>query len=455
MKKDVVIIGAGLTGLSAGVELTKRGVSVVILEKANRSGGQIRTFHEEGFTFESGPTTGSGVTEEVMTLFKELNPDCEIEFAKKEAEKRLIWKNGKFYALPNGLWGGITTPLFTLSDKFRILGEPWRAKGTDPDESVGALASRRLGKSFVDYAVEPFLSGVYAGNAYSLVTRHALPKLYQLEQIYGSFIKGAIAKAKEAKHHPKPKTPSSIFSAKGGLENLTKAMTTYLGKDRIFLSAENIIIQPDPETGIWKTTCRQNGQCLTFTSPHVITTVGAYALPDILPFVDKTNLAKIANLRYAPVVQIAVGVKNKGKLNFNAFGGLISPKDKEDFLGILFPSSCFDNRSPENGILFSFFMGGMHRSELTELNNNEITDKVIRQFHRMLGFPIAKEPDLIRIFRHKYAIPQYERSSEERFKTVELLEKKYRGLHLAGNLRDGIGMNQRITQGIKLAREIG
>ena len=111
----------------------------------------------------------------------------------------MIWKDGRFHALPSGLWSAITTPLFTLKDKFRILGEPWRKKGTDPNESVGSLAERRLGRSFVDYAVDPFLSGVYAGNPYQLPTRLALPKLYDLEQRYGSFLKGSMALAKQPK----------------------------------------------------------------------------------------------------------------------------------------------------------------------------------------------------------------------------------------------------------------
>ena len=77
---------------------------------------------------------------------------------------------GKFHALPAGPVAAITTPLFTLKDKFRILGEPWRKKGNDPNESVGSLAQRRLGRSFFEYAVDPFVSGVYAGDPMKLTT---------------------------------------------------------------------------------------------------------------------------------------------------------------------------------------------------------------------------------------------------------------------------------------------
>ena len=99
-------------------------------------------------------------------------------------------------------------------------------------------------------------------------------------------------------------------------------------------------------------------------------------------------------------------------------------------------------------------MGGMKKIGITELPDSEIENKVLKGFHQKLKFPSTKEPDLIRIFRHKYAIPQYEKSSEDRFRTVEKLEKQYKGLHIAGNLRDGIGMGQRILQGTLLGKEV-
>lgn len=453
-EKDIVIIGGGLTGLSTAINLKKKGFNIIVLEKTDRVGGQIQTFHENDFVFESGPNTGSGASEEVINLFDELSAECEIEFAKRDSEKRLIWKNGKFHPLPNGLWSGITTPLFKFSDKLHILGEPWRAKGNNPNETVADLTARRLGKSFVDYAVDPFLSGIYAGDATTLITRHALPKLYNLEQDYGSFIGGAIKKGRESKKQAKPQSKKGIFSTRGGMDNLVKAMANYIGKENILLSCENIVTKPCSESGKWKTSFKQNNQEIQLTSNHLITTVGSYLLPEILPFIEKDKLNNITNLSYAPIVQIAVGVKDTGNLKFDAFGGLISSKDNEDFLGILFPSSCFEGRSPNNGSLFSFFMGGIKKAAFTELSDNEIEEKVIKTFHRMLGFPASKDPDLIHVFRHKHAIPQYEISSEDRFNTVKELEKYYQGLHIAGNLRDGIGMAHRIIQGARLADEI-
>ncbi len=227
-ERDIIIIGAGLTGLSTAFNLKRQGRDVLVLEKADRIGGQIRTYHEDGFTYESGPNTGVVSFPEVTELFQNLQGSCEMETARESSKRRLIWKGNRFHALPAGPLSAVTTPLFTLTDKFRILGEPWRKKGEDPDEPVGALAQRRLGKSFYEYAVDPFVSGVYAGDPMKLTTRYALPKLYNLEANYGSFIRGAMAKAKEPKTDRDRLATKKVFSAVGGLQKMVEALAADL-----------------------------------------------------------------------------------------------------------------------------------------------------------------------------------------------------------------------------------
>jgi oxygen-dependent protoporphyrinogen oxidase len=448
----ILIIGAGLTGLTTAFQLIKRGKKVLILEKNDRIGGQIQTLQKDDFVFETGPNTGSISHPEVVELFAALSPACEMEVADENAKHRLVWKGDRFRELPGGLLSGMTTPLITWKDKFGILGEPFRPKGTNPDESVAELARRRLGKSYVDYCVDPFISGVYAGDPTRLITRYAIPKLYNLEQNYGSFIKGAIAKAKEPKTERDRLATKKVFSAKGGLSSLTAALSNAIGKENIALSVSSVKIQPS-----------ENHWQVAYSTPEgekklqvekVITTVGAYALPEILPFIDRTEMDKIANLRYARIVQVAAGVKNTRGLCFNAFGGLIPSCEKKDLLGILFPAACFSGRAPENGMTFSFFMGGIKAGHLTELSDKEIENRVIRAFHEMLGFPAAIEPDAIHIARHAHAIPQYEKSMGERLEIIDRLQNRYPGLILAGNIRNGISMADRILQGTTIAGKV-
>ena len=449
---NIAIIGAGLTGLTTAFWLTRAGKKIQIIERQDRAGGQIRTFQENGFVYESGPNTGVVSYPEVAELFAALSPDCTLETAREESKKRWIWKGNKFHALPSGLVSAVTTPLFTLYDKFRILGEPFRAKGTNPDESVAELAARRLGKSFVDYAVDPFLSGVYAGNPHTLVTRHALPKLYNLEQDYGSFIKGSIAKAKLPKSERDKLATKKVFSAVGGLERLAEALVKAIGKEQITLSASEVKIQPQGKQ--WLITYRTPEGEQALIANKVVTTCGAYALPDLLPFIPKEDIGQISNLHYAPIIQASVGFHNTHGLQFGAFGGLVPSKEKRDVLGILFPSACFVGRSPEEGALFSFFIGGVRHADMLDWSDEKLKDMILKNIHSMLKFPTDAQPDLIKIHRHQKAIPQYEKSSEARFRMIEELQARYPGLILAGNIKGGIGMADRIRQATGIANEL-
>lgn len=455
MKTDILIIGAGLTGLTTAYTLASKGKNVQILERMERPGGQILTHNEDGFTFESGPNTGSISNPEVAELFVELEKisggKCKLETAPDAAKRRLIWKGDKFHALPSGLGSAISTPLFTLGDKFRILGEPWRKKGENPDESIAELTRRRLGKSFVDYAVDPFLSGVYAGDPNTLITRYALPKLYNLEQNYGSFVRGAMKKAKEPKTDRDRLATKKVFSAVGGLSNITKAMSDYLG-DRITLGIKNLKITP-MGSGWMASFTDKDGNAQSINALQVVTTCGSYVLPEILPFIEPSMMQKINNLKYAPMVEVSVGIKNTNGLNYKAFGGLVPTCEHKQILGILFPSACFTGRAPEEGALFSYFIGGVKHQEMIEKSDSELTTIVEDVFHEMLKFPKNVNPDLIKIFRHQHAIPQYEITTGERLAAVEQTEKQFNGLHIAGNLRDGIGMAHRIKQARDIANQ--
>ena len=446
---DIVIIGAGLTGLTTAFALHQKNRNVTILESDNKIGGQIQSHHVNGFVFEGGPNTGVIKYPEVMGLFHSLNDKCELEIAKESAKKRLIWKGNKFHELPSGPISAITTPLFTTYDKLRILTEPFRAKGNNPDESIAQMTKRRLGNSYLNYAVDPFLAGVYAANPMMLPTRYALPKLYELEQNYGSFILGAIKKARQPKTDRDKTATKEVFSTRGGLSNLTKAMADKIGSDNIILNTKSISITPSANGFVIDYTV--NGQQQQIKCNKVVTTCGAYALPTMLPFVDRGIMATITNLKYAPVIQVGVGIADTKVVYHNAFGGLVPSKEKRDVLGILFPSDCFAQRAPERGAAYAFFIGGMRHPDMIDLSDEEIKQLVINDLHSMMKYPATIQPDEINIYRHDKAIPQYESSTGNRLKSIALLQQTYPGLVIAGNLRDGIGMGDRIKQAYDIA----
>ena len=132
-------------------------------------------------------------------------------------------------------------------------------------------------------------------------------------------------------------------------------------------------------------------------------------------------MERISNLHYAPVVQASVGFRDTGALRFDAFGGLVPSCEKKDVLGILFPSACFTGRAPEEGALFSFFIGGVKHADLTTWPEEELKALIRHELHTMLKFE---------------------------------LQARYPGLTLAGNIKGGIGMADRIRQATEIADKL-
>lgn len=447
--KDVVILGAGITGLTTAHHLKKKGIDFCILEKSDRVGGVINSVNENGFTYEEGPNSGVIGNVEVLRLFEELKDACVLEEANENVKKRYILKNGKWEALPSSLMNAIKTPLFTLKDKFKILGEPFRQAGKIPNESLAGLVKRRLGQSFLDYAIDPFILGVYAGDPNRLITRFALPKLYNLEQQYGSFIGGSIKKKFEPKTEEEKQVTRGVFSVKGGLVSLINALKNRIGDENIHLELSNVSVRPADNHFI-VSYFTKNGVLTELETKKVISTIGAYQLDKVLPFVRPEVISQITNLYYAPVIEVILGFNRWKGMELDAFGGLIPFKENREILGVLFMSALFKERAPKDGALFSIFMGGVRKPEICDLPINQIKEIIKREICQVMKTDDF-EPDLFKIIHHKWAIPQYEADTEYRLEAVEMLQTVYPGLIIGGNLRNGIGMADRILQAKLLA----
>ncbi len=454
IKTDILIIGAGLTGLTTGYYLNKAGKNLMIIDKQGRAGGVIKTCQEDGFTYECGPNTGVLSDVAMEDLFAELEGDCELEPADThKANKRYVVKNGKLIPLPTGPIGGLLTPLFSWRDKFfGIPLEPFRKRGTNPDETLAELVKRRMGESMLDYAIDPFILGVYAGDPNQLVPKYALPKLYNLEQDYGSFIGGAIKKMIASKRKGERSPSRKIFSFKGGLENMVKAMETRIGTEKFILGLEGIQVNQNPEGG-FTVTAEQNDEPITIKTEKVVTACGSYTLPGLLSFIDDSTMCQITDCHYTKVIEVQLGFNKWEGRALDGFGGLCPFKENRDILGILFMSATQSGRAPEGGALLTVFIGGVRRQDLITLSDNEIKELLAREVGELMEMPEFK-PDLIKIQRHEHAIPQYGAESAKRFKAVEKAEKQFPGLILGGNFTGGIGMSKRVVQGTEIAKRL-
>lgn len=442
--KRVAIIGAGITGLTTAFYLKKAGIPFTIFEKSDKIGGVMQSKTDGDFLYETGPNSGVISQAEMAELFEDLKGKCELEIANDASEKRLIWKNGRWEALPSGLISAVTTPLFTFTDKLRVLGEPFRKKGNNPNEDLASLVKRRLGQSFLDYAIDPFILGIYAGDPAYIVPKYALPKLYNLEQDYGSFIGGAIKKSRKPKTEADKKASRKIFSTKGGLTNLISALTEEIGR-------ENILTETEVEVLDNSFALIVKGEKEQFT--NVIFTGTSTKLSTLMPFLQKDVLKPIESLQYAKVVEASIGFKNWSGRKLDAFGGLVPYREDKNILGVLFMSSLFKNRAPEGGALFTIFSGGMRKAYLTELTEDELKARIADDFKEMMDLKDFK-PDLFELNYYNQAIAQYGADSEARLASISQIEKENPGLFLAGSMRDGVGIADRVKQAKDIALDI-
>jgi len=191
-EKKIAVIGAGISGLSSAYWLDKAGWDVSLFDKNEQCGGTIITEKLDGFLIDYGPNSTLETSETLSGLIRELDIEEQKVYGSEESNNRYIIRDGQLHALPMTPLSFLKTKLFSGRAKLRLLKEPFIKPSSGSDISLAELVKYRLGQEFLDYAIDPFVAGVYAGDPETLSTAAAFPKLLALEREYGSFIKGAV-----------------------------------------------------------------------------------------------------------------------------------------------------------------------------------------------------------------------------------------------------------------------
>src|SRR5208282_2411952 len=191
--KPVAIIGGGVTGLTAAFCLKSKGIPVTLYEASPRVGGVIQALRSEGYLAEFGPNTILETSPKIAQLIElaGLNPR-RLDPA-PAASARYVVRYRRPIEMPGSPLGFFTTSLFTAKAKLAVLREPFVPPRRDgQEESIAEFVVRRLGREFLDQAIDAMVAGVYAGDPRKLSVQQAFPKLAALEAKYGSLIKGQI-----------------------------------------------------------------------------------------------------------------------------------------------------------------------------------------------------------------------------------------------------------------------
>ena len=312
--KPVAIIGGGITGLTAAFYLKREGIPVTLFESGNRVGGAIQSVRKDGYLAEFGPNT----ILETSPLIAQLVCDANLESRRLSpapgSEKRFLVRNKRPVEMPGSPWGFLSTKLFSTSAKLGVLREPFVSRKRDnQEESIADFVVRRLGREFLDYAIDPMVAGIYAGDPCNLSLEQAFPKLAALEETYGSLIKGSLLGARTRKKSGEiAKDRAPKFSFDEGLQVLPDKLRDILGGSVLLNTSVIRIFQ---STGGWTIEgVESKSQEETFFSDHsaVIYAGTAHRLTDLqVQLADRKplDLTSFSAIRHPAVASVVLGFR--------------------------------------------------------------------------------------------------------------------------------------------------
>ena len=440
MKQEVntVIIGAGICGLSVAHFLSKKRSDFLILEASNLSGGIIQTKIINNFICENGPNTvllNNDATEEIIKDY-ELWED--LQFPKESSNKnRFVLHQNKLTKIPLNLISFIFSPLFSFISKIRILREPF-IKPHKKNTSVFKFVKKRFGKEFHDQLIDPFITGIYAGNTKKMSAEHTLKLLWKLEQSHGSIIRG-ILKSKKDK-----KSKINSFNFSKGFSQLTSKIAESMA-DKLLLNFKvQHIIKSDNGYEI----ISESGKILC---KEIICSAPAYSLRNFID--DRSLVSELDKIIYSPVDVFHFGFDKKNIQNKKqGFGVLTKPSDSKSYLGILFNSRIFDYVSPKDKELFTVLVGGERQKKLCEMNPIKLKQLILEELEDLIGH--KGETIIENHYRWAKGIPQFNLHHYDLLSAIEDFENKNSNFHLIGNYFNGVSVSDCIQKSRELVKTI-
>ncbi len=440
---EVIVAGAGISGLTLAWRLQQQGSDVLVLEQSRHAGGAIRSTREQGLLVEDGPNSALETTPLLTELIRELGLEGGKCYANRAAAKRYILRGGRLVALPMSPISFLGTPLFSWGSKLRLFREPFIAPA-DPacDETVADFVVRRLGREFLDYAINPFVAGVYAGDPARLSVRAAFPRLFEVEQRYGSLIKAQLRGRRERKRNPeKSKQSAELFSFREGMGTLTRALAERLRRVELATRLEAVTHGVASEHGGdgYTLLAATDAGPRSYTCTALVLATPAGPAADLLGELAPSLAPVLREIPYPPVAAVVSAyARAPGMHPLDGFGFLVPAAERRDILGTIFSSTLFPGRAPEGEVLLTSFVGGMRQPELAQQSEEQIAALVVRELAELLKTPTRAR--FVRVKRWERAIPQYTPGHLQRVAALEQTERELPGLFFCANYRGGISV---------------
>jgi oxygen-dependent protoporphyrinogen oxidase len=457
---DTIVAGGGIAGLAVAYELSRRGISFVVLEAAARAGGVILSEQVDGFTIDAGPDALLIQKPEALRLCREIGLGDRL-VSTTPPRLAYIQRSGRLHALPAASVLGIPTRiepflrtrLFSWSGKLRMAAELFVPPRTDGvDESIGAFMTRRFGREATEYLAEPLLAGIHAGDVDRLSITSLFPRFREAERKYGSLLRafGSVfnQSAKGANGAPPPvnagERPTdgegAFKSLPGGLTEMVTALATAIGTMNIRTNAR---ITEVAGTGPFDIRLSSGelvrAQALVFATPMYVTA-------ELLQHGDSRLADLCGAVPYASVATVALACRRSAIAHpLNGSGFVVPRVEKSGILACSWLSSKWPNRAPADAALLRTFIGGARDPLALEHDDRDLVARSIAALTPILG--IHADPLFTRVYRWTRANAQHEVGHLDRVAAIDGALAGHPGLFMTGSGLRGVGIPDCIADG--------
>ncbi|MDB5274199.1 MAG: protoporphyrinogen oxidase [Chitinophagaceae bacterium] len=430
----IAIIGAGISGLTLAYRLQQQGTPYILLESSALPGGYMQSLYSEDRVLEKGPNSILA-DELVLRFIDELGLTDQLVIANDISKKRYVYKNGKYRTMPSGPLSLLFSSFFSFTQRIVLFKEYFNTQPYRKESTLYELISERFGKEVADYALDPFVSGVYAGNPKELLAELCFPVLGKNITAYGSILKGFI------KNPPKRRV-SLTFSH--GLGMLIQALSDRVKEKRYSCEVESM----QPHGDAWNLRLKTTQGIEELCCDQIVLALPAYEAAKIVRSFSEEWSTRFAAIEY-PMVRNMHLVFKKDQLGFEAEGfGALHPSVEPLFTaGVIWSSATFNDRTPEDEVLLTCMVTEKRTPALKTMSDEQAQTAIQEEIKRL--YQITGEPVYTRTELWKKGIPQYTDKMTTILKHSEALEKM--NVYICSNWPHGISITDCIHRAHELA----
>lgn len=436
----VVVIGAGIAGLAAAHRLLGRGARVTVLEAGDRVGGKLLTGEIAGVRVDLGAESMLARRPEAVQLAREAGLAEQLQ--PPATATASIWTRGALRPMPKGHVMGVPGTAAALGGVLTAEGLARIERDADlprteigDDVAVGEYVAARLGREVVDRLVEPLLGGVYAGDAYRISMRSAVPQLFQAARAHTSLTEGV--REIQAGTAAQRQTGPVFMGIAGGVGRLPLAVAESVRArgGEILTGTPARALRRDAAGG-WLITAGER----LLHADAVIVAVPAPAAAALLRDESPGAATELAAVEYASMALITLAYRRADTELPEGSGFLVPPVDGRTIKASTFASRKWGWIAEEDPdvVVLRTSVGRHGETEVLGRDDADLVEVSRHDLREATG--LTARPLRTRVTRWTDGLPQYPVGHHARVARVRAHVARLPGLAVCGAQYDGVGI---------------